>query len=415
MRVIRGKTIIDGTGRAPISDGVVVIDGDRIKAVGRGDHVPVPPGAEVIDLGNQTVLPGLVDAHSHCVLRAEVRTLAQQYSDPLPRMVLRGANNLKADLLSGVTSMRTLGDPHHIDLRLRDAINEADIPGPRLRVSGPALRSTYGPGYTLGPHTDGVDAVRRLVRENIFNGADVIKIFATGWLTVDPAAYQLNQFTRTAAYSREEFRTIIDEAHRVGIRVTAHAHCGDGLRDCIEGGIDSIEHASLMEEEAIDLFLTHDTWLVGTCTALFDPELGLMAKKDFNTVPEYRDSLLLAMDTIRKMYPRALKAGVKYTAGSDARHGHFSRELEYAVEFGLSPMDAIVAGTRSAATLIGVEKSVGTLEPGKIADVISIDGDPLEDIRALRNVRMVMKAGTRYHQMRAEQLEPEERKEVVAV
>ena len=402
MKLIRGKMLIDGTGRAPIPNGTVAIEGDRITSVGPADQIPISPDAEVIDVGDETILPGLVDAHSHCVLRAERRTLAEQYSDPVARMVLRAANNLRADLLSGVTSMRTLGDPQHIDLRLRDAINDGDILGPRLRVSGPALRSTYGPGYTLGPHTDGIDAVRRQVRENIFQGADVIKIFATGWLTVDPAAYQLYQFTRTSAYSREEFRTIIDEAHRVGIRVTAHAHCGAGLRDCIEGGIDSIEHAALMEEEMIDLFFKHGTWLIGTNTALFDPELGLMAKKDFQTDSRYRDSLLLAMDTIRVMYPRALKAGVKYSMGSDARHGYFSRELEFAVEFGMSPMDAIVAATRSAATVIGLEQSVGTLEPGKLADIISVEGDPLADIRVLRSVRLVMKGGRRCDHLRVE-------------
>lgn len=400
LKVIRSKQLIDGTGREPIPGGVVLVDGDRIKAVGRPEEVAVPPEAEAIDLSDQTVLPGFVDPHSHCVLRAERRTLSQQMGDPLPRLVLRAANNARADLLSGVTTMRTLGDPHHVDLMLRDAINAGEVPGPRLLVSGPALRSTYGPGHTLGPGTDGVEAVRHQVRENIFNGVDVIKIYATGWLTSDPAAYQLKQFTRTSAYSREEFCTIMAEAHRVGIPVTAHAHCGDGLRDCIECGIDSIEHAAMMEEEMIELFLKHDTWLVGTHTVLFDRELGLMAKQDFETDPDYRASLLEVQETVMTMHAKAIEAGVKYSMGSDARHGHFSRELEFVAQLGMSPLDTIVAATRSSATIVGLADKVGTLEPGKFADLISVKGNPLDDLSLLRTVEIVMKGGIRYDGLR---------------
>ncbi|HBY94374.1 MAG: amidohydrolase family protein [Ardenticatenaceae bacterium] len=400
MKLIRSKLLIDGTGRDPIPNGAVLIEDDRIRAVGPVEALDFPQDIEEIDLSDQTVLPGLVDAHSHCVLRGERRTLSQQNTDPLPRMTLRAANNVRADLLSGVTTMRTLGDPHYIDVMLRDAINEGEVPGPRLLVSGPALRATHGPGHTLGPGIDGVDAVRHQVRENIFNGSDVIKIYATGWLTADPAAYQLHQFTRTTPYTRAEFCAIMDEAHRIGLRVTAHAHCGAGLRDCIECGIDSIEHAAMMEEEVIDLFLKHDTWLVGTHTVLFDPEVGLMAKKDFETVPAYRDSLLRVQETVLTMHTRAIAAGVKYSMGSDARHGYFSRDLEFVNKhLGMSPMDAIVAGTRSAATVLGLEGMVGTLEAGKVADVISVKGNPLEDLTLLRNVQMVMKAGRRYDQL----------------
>lgn len=396
MKLVRSKALFDGTGADLIPNGVVLIDGDRIKAVGPAQKVPFPADTEIIDLSDQIVLPGFVDAHSHCVLRAERRTLAQQMGDPLPRLVLRAAANVRADLLAGVTTMRTLGDPHHIDIMLRNAINEGDVPGPRLLVSGPALRSTYGAGYTLGPHSDGVETVRKQVRENIFNTSDLIKIFATGWLTADPAAYQLYQFTRTSSYSRDELCTIIEEAHRVGIRVTAHAHCGSGLRDCIECGIDSIEHAALMDEDELDLFLKHKTLLVGTNTALFHPQLGLMAKVDFETDPVYRASVLEVQGTVMKMHSAAIEAGVKYCVGTDARHGHFALEVEFTQKLGMSPRQALVTGTQSNAQVIGMEDKVGTLQAGKFADMISVKGNPLEDLTVLRDVQMVMKSGVRY-------------------
>ena len=390
---IKGKQVIDGTGRAPIPGGIVLVEGEKIKAVGSPQEVSIPDGAKVLDLSEDTILPGLVDAHSHVVLRESEKTAAEQHLEPDTKLVLRGARNIRADLLGGVTTMRTMSDRNFLDTSLREAVSEGEVPGPRLVISTRAIRSTHGWGSSAVV-ANGVEEVRRAVRENILWGADVIKLMITSYAGRDPAKFQLGAFNLESTFTREEIAAAIDEAHRMGKPVAAHVHGGPGLHWALEAGLDTVEHGGDITDEDLKLFLKTGAWLVFTLTVLFDP-IGL-EKKHAWQVPIFREQVIARRERVRRLVLKVAEAGVKYTIGTDARHGRFHLEMKYLVEFGISPMDAIVAGTRRAAEALRVSHQVGTLEEGKLADVISVKGDPLQDIRAMEQVGLIMKEGKRH-------------------
>ena len=394
LLAIKGKQVIDGTGRAPIPGGIVLVEGEKIRAVGSPQEVPLPDGAKVLDVSEDTILPGLVDAHSHAVLREDPKSAAEQHQAPDTKLVLIAARNVRDDLLSGVTTMRTLSDRNFLDVSLREAIQEGEVPGPRLVTSTRAIRSTHGWGSSAVV-VDGVEEMRRAVRENILWGADVIKLMITSASGRDPAKFQLGAFNVEPTFTREEIATAIDEAHRMGKPVAAHLHGGPALRWALEDGLDTVEHGGFVTEDDLDLFLETGAWLVFTLTVLFDPS-GLESNTASWQVPSYREQVLARRERTRRLLPKVAEAGVKYTVGTDGRHGKYYLEMAYLVGLGISPMEAIVAGTRRAAEALRVDDQVGTLEEGKLADVISVSGDPLQDIRALEQVRLVMKGGRRY-------------------
>ena len=361
LLAIKSKQVIDGTGRDPIPAGIVLVEGERIKAVDRPERVPLPTETEILDLSQDTVLPGLVDAHSHVVLRESEKTAAEQHLEPDTKLVLRGARNIREDLLGGGTTMRTMSDRNFLDVSLREAVVEGEVPGPRLLISTRGIRSTHGWGSS-GVVANGVEEVRRTVRENLLWGADVIKLMITGWAGRKPVA--------------------------------AHVNGGPGLRWALEAGLDTVEHGGEATDDDLELFLATGAWLVFTLTVLCDP-IGL-EKKHAWQVPEFREGLIARRERLRRLVPKVAASGVNFTIGTDARHGRLHLEMAYLVKFGLSPMDAIVAGTKRAAEALRVVDQVGTLEVGKLADVISVKGDPLEDIRAMGQVGLIMKGGKRY-------------------
>jgi len=395
--VIYSKQLIADPALPPIPQGVVVVEGERIVALGRPEEVRVPPDSTVIDCREETVLPGLIDTHAH--ITADNRygyALESHEALDLPTLVLRGSMSLRDDLASGVTTMRTLGDRDDVELRFREAIRRGEIPGPRLVICVRALRPSHGTAAMLAFPADGPEEIRRRIRENFFLGAQCTKIFATnvqngpGFLD-----YLRGDLTGEPAYTQEELRAAVEESHALGMKVAAHAIGGPAMRWAMEVGVDSIEHGNLLEEQDIE-------WMVRYGTYLSDPNLQLFFDEEtgFETFPTWkydwwREKVERAREQTARYLPEAIRAGVKVCLATDSTHASLWREARHLVGLGVSNRYALLALTKHGAELLGIDDQVGTLAPGKIADLIAVRGDPLVDILALRDVRMVMQAGRR--------------------
>ena len=394
--VVHAGHVLDVKTGNTLNDQVIVIEGDKIVSVGPASSAKADPGAETVNLPNATVLPGLIDSHTH--LSFEPKNLGyESLGVSVPREALSGAKNARVTLLAGFTTVRNVGASGYSDIALRDAINDGDIPGPRILASGPALGITGGhcDENLLAPEfhavgdgvADGVDAVRHKVREDIKYGSDVIKICATGGVMSkgdDPNASQ---------YTREEMKAIVEEAHRLGRKVAAHAHGAEGVIWASEAGVDSIEHGHLMNDDSIATLKKNGTYVVPTLY-LMDWNRENLAKRnapDF-VVRKMKEVSAVGQNNLKK----AFAAGVKVAFGTDAAvypHGLNAHEFAVYVRLGMTPLQAIQTATVNASDLLGWSSKVGTLEPGKFADLIAVDGDPLKDVTTLEKVRFVMKGG----------------------
>jgi len=383
LRAIRCGTLFDGTGAPPARGAVVVVDGERIAAVGPAATTPLPAGAAVLDWSDRFVMPGLVDAHSHIsIVPSDGDQIGQLRQKVVPQ-ALRATSNLRRDLAAGTTTLRVMTEERFLDVQVREAIAAGVIPGPRLLCGTRGITSSNGHGRAHSAF-DGVDEIRRGVRENFQRGADHVKIFATGG--VSSPGTTLN----ASVYSREEIRAAVEEALRAGKYAAAHAHGGPGLRLCVEEGVSTIEHAGLATDDDVALMKEHRAWLI--CTfAIFMHERGIEQGDGRN--PAIMAKLAAARRTIAETFPRHLASGVRYASGTDGVHGAMPFELETLVRFGVSTADALLSGTRWAAEACRMDSEVGSLVPGKRADLIAIEGDPLAEIEALRRVRLVMKDG----------------------
>jgi imidazolonepropionase-like amidohydrolase len=377
----------------------IVIEGDKIAQIAPSSEVTAGPGDTTIDLPDATLLPGLIDMHTH--LTFDLSSLGYQgLSISTAREALHGARNARRTLEAGFTTVRNLGAKDYADVALRDAINDSDVIGPRIVASGPALGITGGhcdenllpPSFHFQGDgvADGVEAVQHKVREVIKYGADVIKICATGGVLSkgdDPNASQ---------YTLEEMKAIVADAHRLGRRVAADAHGAEGVRWASEAGVDSIEHGHLMDDAAIATLKKNGTYLVPT---LF---LGEYMEKnmDRSDIPEFsKQKMRDVTGAMRKNIGKAFAAGVKVAFGTDAAvypHGLNAGEFHVYVSLGMTPLAAIQTATINASDLLGPKYLVGTLEPGKWADMIAVDGDPTKDVTTLEHVKFVMKGGTVY-------------------
>ena len=395
--VVRAGKFLDvRTGKMLTNRAIVVEDG-KIISVGSDTDAP-PEGAKVIDLSDKTVLPGLIDAHTHITF--DPKFGYDRLAISVPREALIGAKNARITLLAGFTTIRNVGATEFADIALRDAINAGDVPGPRIDASGPALSITgghcddnllpYGWHATEIGVADGVENVQHKVREVIKYGADVVKICATG------GVLSLGDNPQHSQYTQAELNAIVADAHRLGRKVAAHAHGAEGIRWSAEAGVDSIEHGSYIDDAAIAAMKQHGTYLVPT---LYLSDWFLENAPKMNVPPSMLAKGKEVMPAARKNIAHAFASGVKVGFGTDAAvypHGLNAREFAVMVKLGLTPLQAIQAATINDADLLGWSDKVGVLEPGRYADIIAVEGDPLADITTLERVKFVMKGGVVY-------------------
>lgn len=405
--VLRAARVIDGTGAPAIPNGVVVVTDNRIAAVGRQGAVTVPAGARTIDLGDATLLPGFIDMHTHITGRElqDPRSDNAAVRDYAAFGAIVGVGNAQKTLMAGFTTIRNLGAGNFDDLALREAIDGGSVIGPRMQAAAHGLGITGGhcddngfrPGLMDGDHrtgiADGPEQVRAAVRYQAKYGADVIKTCATGGVLSERAAVNVPQYTL------DELRAMVDEATKLERKVAAHAHATDGIKLAVRAGVASIEHGSFLDDEGARLMRERNTYFVPTLSAGKGVEqmarsgrlTGLRAEKALAAAAAMRNAIRLAV-----------RNGVPIALGSDAGvlpHGTNGHEFTLLVEWGgMTPMQAIVAGTSNAAKLLGWDDRLGTLAAGKLADIVAVPGDPLADITRVENPSFVMKNGVVYRQ-----------------
>jgi imidazolonepropionase-like amidohydrolase len=371
---------------------VVLIEGEKITAV--GTDLAIPAGTEVIDLGEATLLPGLVDCHTHITTTYRFLIHGGPMNDAVTAHL-----HAKKTLEAGFTTVRDLWSKDFIDVALRDAINRGEVVGPRMQVATLAIGSTGGhnedeeglsPTITVGGASgvaDGVDGVRKLARYEIKHGADVLKIMAT------EGGGEGDNLVNETEYTLEEMKAIVEEGHRYGKKVAAHAHGADGIKTATRAGVDSIEHGTFLDDEGVRLMKERGTWLVPTGA------IEEVDEKELAEHPEMRERAELFARASREAFRRALAADLKIAMGSDSSvlpHGENAREITWLSRNGMTPLAAIRAATVQAAELLGWQDRVGSVSPGKSADLIGVAGNPLEDITQLERVRFVMRGGVVY-------------------
>ena len=394
---LRCGHLLDVQSGGLIENAVILTTGGRITAVGAA--LPIPPGASIVQLPEATCLPGLIDVHVH-LTNDVTKQGYESLGISVPRATVTGVKSARQTLLAGFTTVRNVGSDGYSDVALRDGIADGDIDGPRLFVSGPALGITGGhcDNNLLAPEfhykeqgvADGPWAARAKVREVVKYGADLIKICASG------GVMSKGDQPGTAQYSLEEIRAIVEEAHKLGRKVAAHAHGTQSIKDAILGGVDSVEHASLIDDEGIALAKQHGTALVFD---VYNDDFILQEGAKMGMLPESLEKERQIGKLQRQNFRRALLGGARLAFGTDAGvypHGDNARQFAIMVEYGMKPVDAIRAATTVAAELLGRGKEIGVIATGAYSDIIAVAGDPRADVKVLENVRFVMKNGRIY-------------------
>jgi imidazolonepropionase-like amidohydrolase len=391
-----GKLLDVSSGKLLLDQLVVFDESGTVTAVGSAASTTLPQGLTPIDLSAATCLPGLIDVHTHLT------------SDPtdsgyaglgvsIPREAITGAKNANKTIRAGFTTVRNVGAGNFTDVALRNGINEGDVPGPRMFVSGPPLGITGGHcdnnllpfefHYKEAGVADGPWAARAKVREVVKYGADLIKVCASG------GVLSKGDLPGTPQYTLEELTAIAEEAHKLGRKVAAHAHGTQSIKDAIRAGIDSVEHSSLIDEEGIALAKQHGTYLVFD---IYNDDYILAQGEKVGMLPESIEKEKKLGRLQRENFRHAFQSGAQIAFGTDAGvypHGDNAKQFAKMIEWGMQPIDAIRAATINAANLIGLPGKIGALAPGSYADLIAVNGDPLADVKVLESVTFVLKGG----------------------
>ena len=403
VTVIKAGKLVQPDEGTVASNQVIVISGNRIEAVGAG--LAIPSGANVIDLSSMTVLPGLIDCHTHLADgKFGEGDPVFQLQKTASRSVLESVPNARATLESGFTTVRDVGVYRALnDVALRDAINRGDIVGPRMYVAGAYITITGGAGAMTGMAPDlqlpwdlhygeanSPWEVRQRIRQLAHDGVDVIKVLSSGAVLTHGSNPESQEFTP------EELQAAVDEASHFGLRVAAHAHSPEGIKNAIRAGVASVEHATLIDDEGIALAKQHGTYLD---MDIYDDEC-IQEQGKAGTMPkDFLEHDRELGEAQRRNFRKAVKAGVKMSFGTDAgvcAYGTAAKQFAFMVRYGMTPMQAIQAATTSAADLLGHSNELGLIKPHKYADIIAVSGDPLKDISVLEQVQFVMKDGVVY-------------------
>ncbi len=387
--LIRNVTLIDGLGGEPHTDWAVAVEGERIAWIGPSAQAPSFDLHSVVDGRGHSLLPGLINCHVHLCNDGSADLFGQVLNDSVPIATIRSVINARITLAAGITTVRDCGAASQIAIEIAKAVDRGLIEGPRVRAAGRVVTMTGGHGHFIGREADGPDEVRKAVRAEIKGGANFIKVMATGGVLtpgVDPSQ---------TTFQLDELQAAVEEAHKAGRPAASHAIGNGGIKNALRAGIDSVEHGFYLDDEAVNLALKNQTFLVPTLIAVDQivnngAKGGIpdwVVKKAEGESGHHRESFVMAV-----------KSGVRIAAGTDAGtpfnpHGDLALELAKMVEFGLPPMLALVAATSNAARLLRMDDEIGSVEKGKVADLILVPGDPLKDIGAMRRPAFVMKSG----------------------
>lgn len=378
-KLIKAKNIITGIDLISKENAALLIEDGKIKEIyDNSAQLPPLPDTEIIDLEDKTLIPGMIDCHNHLALDTRLENHLVKMNDCEAEQTIRALKTMKDDLVSGVTTARCLGDRFYVDVTCKQAQKEGRIIGPKLVVSGIGMRASHGHGYVGMPH-NGPEEFRKTARENIAHGVDFLKVFMTKVINATPYIYHF--------LTPEELSVVVQEARSVGITTACHCSGGQGLDDCVNAGIDCLEHVYYITKKQVETVYNADSWVVYT------PSYALNDELLFKFSPKDRDGSLKEKEIICNCLSNAISGGLKFGIGTDGIHQGLAQEAQYICDLGASNKDVLAGITVNAAKLCGISDKTGSITNGLAADLVALDGNPLEDISALKKVSAVFQDG----------------------
>lgn len=377
--ILKAKTVIAGTELSALENAAVQVEAGKITEIyENANQIPEELQNVIVDLGDKTLIPGMIDCHNHLALDTRLENHLVKMNDCECEQTIRAIKTMKDDLVSGVTTARCLGDRFYVDVTCKKAQQEGRITGPKLVVSGIGMRASRGHGY-VGMPFNGPEEFRRQARENIAHGVDFLKVFMTKVINATPFIYHF--------MSPEELRAVVQEARSVGITTACHCSGGQGLDDCLDAGIDCLEHVYYITKEQVERVGNADRWVVYT------PSYALNDTLLFKFSPKDREGSLKEKEIICECLRGAIEGGLKFGIGTDGIHQGLAQEAKYIFELGASNKDVLAGITVNAAKICGIQEKTGSIAKGLAADLVALDGNPLQDISALKNVKAVYQDG----------------------